>query len=284
MSYRSVLFLHIPKTGGTTVRSIITRQYPSQTSYEIVNPINESIIAFRESSAAVRLQYSLLQGHMSYGLHEFMSDDFRYVTMLREPLRRALSDYAFVTTNTLHPLYPTVKDMSFSEYLNSAMTSQLENGQTRLIAGDCEAGNVGIPTVNKMSEQDFERAKDNIARHFAVVGVLERFDESLLLMRKALGWKYPFYVKQNITASGAKPRLSTADLETARNQNQFDLKLYQRSVQRLDREIADAGDQFQSDLARFRLLNRAWSASHSLSARELRPKLGRMRRALMKRF
>lgn len=284
MSYRSVLFLHIPKTGGTTLRSVISRQYPQGGSYEIVNPINESIIEFRESSAASRLQYSLLQGHMSYGLHEFMSDDFSYVTMLREPLRRAVSDYAFVSTNTLHPLYESVQSMSFSDYLNSGMTSQLENGQTRLIAGDCEPGNIGIPTVNPMTDDDLLRATDHISRHFSVVGVLERFDESLLLMRQALGWKLPFYVKQNITAKGAKPRLNTEDLETARRQNNLDLKLYQASLDNLDQQIAAGGDQFQNSLARFRLLNKAWSASHSLSKSELRPRLGRLRRAVMKRF
>lgn len=284
MSYRSVLFLHIPKTGGTTIRSVIARQYRDHENYEIVNPINESIIEFRQAPAATRLSYRILQGHMSFGLHEFMSDDFAYVTMLREPLRRAVSDYGFVSTNTLHPLYERVKELSFSEYLTSSMTSQLENGQTRLLAGDCEADNLGIPTVNPLTELDFERAELNLQKHFPVVGVLERFDESLMLMRRALGWQLPFYVRQNVTERGAKPHLSTEDLQTAQSQNKFDLAIYEKSLRRLDQTVTDSGDEFASSLARFRLLNKAWSASQVLKTNEMRPRLGRLKRAVLARI
>jgi len=283
VSSQSVLFLHIPKTGGTTLRSIISRQYAPATTYEIINPINEHVVGFREKSAAERLRYKMLHGHMSYGLHEFMSNDYVYITMLRDPLRRAVSDYAFVSSNALHPLYENVKDMSFGEYLTSGMTGQLENGQTRLIAGDCAPGDIGIPTLRPITDQDFERACINLERHFSVVGVLERFDESLVLMQQALGWKNPFYVRENVTGKGTKPHLSTKDLEIARTQNQYDMKLYAYACERLTQEVETGSEKFQQRLSRFRLLNRAWAASQSLSTAQLRPRLGRLRRALMNR-
>lgn len=283
MTSQSVLFLHIPKTGGTTLRSIISRQYPANSTYEIANPINEHIIDFREMSAAERLRFKVMQGHMSYGLHEFMSHDYAYITMLRDPLRRVVSDYAFVTSNKLHPLYERVKDMSFGDYISSGMTGQLENGQTRLIAGDCETGDIGIPTVRPIGEGDFQRACENLERHFPVVGLLERFDESLLLMRETLGWRQPFYVRENVTVKNAKPRLNTKDLQIAREQNEFDIKLYAYAVERLNRDIEAGGERFGNRLTRFRLLNRAWATSRSLSAAQIRPRLGRLRRALLNR-
>jgi len=72
--------------------------------YEIENPINENLIAFREMSQASRHACSGIQGHMSYGLHEYLKPPAGYITMLREPVKRAISDYAFVSSNPYHPL------------------------------------------------------------------------------------------------------------------------------------------------------------------------------------
>ncbi|MDH3379062.1 MAG: hypothetical protein OEQ39_19230, partial [Gammaproteobacteria bacterium] len=49
-----LLFLHIPKTGGMTLRAIVARQYAARSTYIIDNSVNESIIRFRTMRAADR--------------------------------------------------------------------------------------------------------------------------------------------------------------------------------------------------------------------------------------
>ena len=45
----------------------------------------------------------------------------------------------------------------------------------------------------------FERAKENLRRHFSVVGLSERFEETLALMKLRFGWKLKSYASFNVT-------------------------------------------------------------------------------------
>lgn len=272
-----VVFLHIPKTAGTTMRAILARQYKAQARYEITNDINESIIRFRQLPAAEHQRFDLLQGHMSFGLHRYLRPQARYVTILREPISRAISDYAFVSSTKPHPLYDTVSKMSIGEYMQSRLTGQLSNGQTRLLCGDCENDDVGIPTTRDLAESDLDQARRHVQTHFSVVGLQERFDESLILMRRRLGWGLPLYVKENVTRRSNKPNVDAADLELIHQQNQLDLTLYAEVTRELEHAVATAGMSFRIELIAFRALNRLYKTlrlAHPHTARRmLGPKL-----------
>ncbi len=279
---QSVLFLHIPKTGGTTLRSVIARQYPGDSMYEIENPINENLIAFRDMPETKRWSYKGVQGHMSYGLHEYVEQPASYITMLREPVKRAISDYAFVSSNQYHPLYEQVRDLGLSGYMKSGLTGQLENGQTRLVCGDCEPGDTGIPTERPMTQADLDRAIENLERDFAVVGLLERFDESLILMRQHLQWKLPVYVRENVTRKGAKPVVSDEDLAVIREQNRFDIALYEYAWERFDETIRREPGRFAQELASLKRANRRYAVRQQFTWKQLRPRLGQIKRQIMR--
>ncbi len=254
-----LLLLHIPKTGGMTLRAIVTRQYSARTTYIIDNSVNESIIQFRTMPAVDRARIQCLSGHMSYGLHELMAPSARYLTMLREPLRRARSDYQFVSTNRLHPLYATVSGMTFAEYMRSGITGQLSNGQTRLICGDSAPDNSGIPTNCALSRADLDRAFGHIEERFPVVGIQERFDESLILMRRHFGWPLPYYAKQNVTQCDA----GTGSIDCAGDsvvgaQNKLDIALYRYVLERFERQLTEQHWSYRWELRALRTVNRLY--------------------------
>ena len=52
-----------------------------------------------------------------------------------------------------------------------------------------------------LTEGDLAQAKRNLDR-FLVVGLTERFDESFILIRRALGWRLPMYERHNVSKAG----------------------------------------------------------------------------------
>jgi hypothetical protein len=46
-------------------------------------------------------------------------------------------------------------------------------------------------------------AKQNLTRSFRVVGLCERFQESLLLMRASFGWEVPLYENRKVAKNRA---------------------------------------------------------------------------------
>jgi hypothetical protein len=77
-----------------------------------------------------------------------------------------------------------VGQMSLSEYLDEDHYTR--NEQVRRIAGV-------PPEKGPCTEATLEKALEHLRTDFAVSGLTERFDESLILMKRRLGWsKYPY--------------------------------------------------------------------------------------------
>ena len=75
------IHLHIPKTGGTTLRDIIHRQYQSKQILVIPKLENsESII--KEISAAQINQLKVIQGHLKYGIHKYFHRNTKYFVII----------------------------------------------------------------------------------------------------------------------------------------------------------------------------------------------------------
>lgn len=272
MEYASVFFLHLPKTGGTTMRRVLDREYRNARRYEIGEDVTGDIRAFRSRHWDRANAPQLVQGHMSYGLHHFVPGPATYVTLLREPLRRALSDYNYVTSTPGHPIHGHVKDLGLVEYFESGITGQLSNGQVRLLSGDNLPDDPGVPSNRTMERDDLERAREHLVNGFAAVGLQERFDETLLLFRRRLGWHWPFYVRENVTTRAYRQEdVDPADLARIRELNLLDIELYESVRSMLEQSIAKEGAAFARDVAVFRVLNRAWG----FLARNLPPPIRR---------
>ena len=85
--------------------------------------------------------------------------------------------------------------------------SPRENVQTKMIAG----ADYDAPCTAEI----FTQAKENLHRHFSVVGLSERFEESLALMKLRFGWKLECYSSFNVARTRPKKRdlpQSTLDL------------------------------------------------------------------------
>ncbi len=93
-----VLFVHIPKTAGSTLRHLASRQDRPRSVFStgVEEPLPESIARLQRMLEAQRRRLRLVQGNFGYGLHQLFPQAARYVTFLRGPIERAISFYHYV--------------------------------------------------------------------------------------------------------------------------------------------------------------------------------------------
>ena len=245
----TIIFLHIGKTAGSTMRQILKRQFPCSQTMTVRarrRPREETLADFALLPEAERLRPRLIMGHTVFGLHEHVPRPCRYVTMVRDPVRLAVSQHRYVLRTPGHRHHELAQGMSLEEYIESGLALEMDNSQTRAIAGD-----IGTPYGGCTPEM-LEIAKRNLAGHFAWVGVTERFDESVVLLGRTFGWRDVRYVSANVARSGAPP--TEAELDLVRRANQLDLELYEHACRLLDERIA-AEPEFAEALERFRRAN-----------------------------
>jgi len=247
------IHLHIPKTGGTTLRDIIQYQYKS-TKILTIPTLSESKNIINNLSHNRMKYLDIIQGHLQYGIHEKLNRNIKYFTIIRDPIKRILSTYYYIINQPNNPqnLSNAKKTMSIYDYINSGINPFLINGQTQLIAGnECS---IDDPYIK--SSELLEIAKNNINENFIFAGITEKFDESILLLKRMLNWKSPYYSKANQTKN--KPDYNKIDINVRdfiKEHNQLDIDLYNYVRKLINKKIDEAGNDFLIELNRYRKIN-----------------------------
>ena len=224
---RTVIFLHVPKTGGTTLQHILQRCYARNELCTFTDANRESQIAnFTRLAAEQRAQYRLIQGHLSFGFHRYLPGDSIYITLLRDPISRALSFYHYAQSHPGHYLHPVLKsdqvDLKMLLKERTVTTQELFNLQTGMIAGG-----EYYDSERPADRAALERAKRNLQDHF-VVGLTDEFDASVRLMSQLFGWNVGAYGKRNVTRrKRGTDALDSETMSLLHQANALDIELYQ---------------------------------------------------------
>lgn len=225
----ALIFLHIPKTAGTTLNRIIEWQYDPRLIFT-VDPyqIRATVARLATLSEERRSRLRVVRGHLLYGVHECLPQGGSYITMLRDPVKRVLSSYQFILRRPLHPLHRKLKATgnSFEAFLE--FTANRQNLQTKMLAG--------VPHAAPCDEETLAAAKEHATKSFRVVGISERFHDSLLLIAALFGWEVPYYDNQKV--SKGRPDIDSGTLERIRAHNSYDLELYEFGQRRLEEDLA----------------------------------------------
>lgn len=259
----TIIFLHVGKTAGLSMRRVLRRQFPAGRIMELRDPGPEPVRMRREGTASRfaalpverRSRPRLIMGHTTYGIHEHVPRPSTYITLLRRPTSLIISLFHYILRNERHALHDQVvkAGMTLEDFVGSGISLETENSAVRAIAGDTSTPFGGC-TLEML-----ETAKANIERDFSVVGLTERFDESLLLLGRAFGWRNLHYVRVNVAAQGAgRAPVPPSTIELIEDQNRLDAELYRWSTERFEEAIA-AAPGFDAQLRRFRTLNRLYA-------------------------
>lgn len=255
MPNKTVIFLHIPKTAGVTIRQIIKRQYPENAMYygDHLSP-QEIANVFTSLPEDYKAQLQMIWGHLIFGVHQHLSTDATYFTFLRDPIERTISHYYYILGRP-HEFeiaqYLRENNIGFQEALERELILDIQNVQTRMLAG--------LPydhPPHTYTQEHLETAMHNLSNHVAVVGLVEQFDASVLLLKKAFGWGNVFYNRQNKTPQRPyRGEISPETIALIKKENELDIKLYEFAQQLFAKQLAQQNEQFGEDLSRFRFWN-----------------------------
>lgn len=260
------VFIHIPKTAGSTVNSIFYWFFPID---RIIKGVSKNLnfrtlivwdTEFDENggrsssidsiSRGIPNRLKLIHGHLPMGVVRSSKEIIPF-TFLREPVSRVMSFYNYVSNNENHHLHEFIRGNDIQTIIDR--TIELDNLQTRFL---CGLETFKIP-VGKLNDGHLEKAIDNLQNVIVSFGLVERFDESLLLMQKEMGIKKkPLYVTKNISEKKRIRKESAADniIDTLKKQNQLDIKLYDFAYELFNKRMEKI-DSLDDKLAEFKILN-----------------------------
>lgn len=200
------IFLHIPKTAGTSLMEIIKKQYGDDrviACYDLNPYLVEENSQALENILEKKPNTKAVIGHFMYGIHKRLSNiEYKYITFLRDPLARILSQYAHhYVENLFHD--DVCDDLmleieSISNYLELEIVQIFYNNlMSRYIGG------YGESDLSAISENEIlEVCQSNLEKDFIFVGRQEKFSEDILKLGELLKWDTVNYQLPNANTRG----------------------------------------------------------------------------------
>lgn len=159
MNQRKIIFFHLPKTAGTSVKRALLNAFGEDKVALIYGKpfFEEKMQAFMNSNMPLAI------GHMPWKEdYSIAIQDYVKITFLRHPVDRTVSHYLHVkySQSKEHDVF---KNVSFLDFLK---TNAGSNDMTRRLGG-------GFYKENKNSAHFFKAAAENISHRFDFVGLQE---------------------------------------------------------------------------------------------------------------
>lgn len=204
-----LLCIHIPKTAGRTFRQALKSQYGE---HGVLTLDHQYLKKRGETLADYPVQdYPVVHGHLPFDhLHPYAGQDTKWITWLRHPVDRVLSNYYFYCTNgyvTRKKQDPDLQLMSLEAYI---YRPKKRNVMTRfmgqLTPGDC-----------------------------FFTGLQEYYTDDLRTLAQKLGWQLSEdHYRMRVNVNTSKPNLQAPLTESLRKEiallNTEDMALYKEAM------------------------------------------------------
>ena len=241
-------FVHIEKAAGTTLIHILRRNFLLR--HFDVRPLTTNLnggIEFNSQFSASDLNKTLrinpflqcIAGHAikPYGDIVEHYPSIRFITLMRNPIKRYVSHYQYW-------IEKMGRNVSFDEFLG---LDEISNFQTKKISGT----------------ENLSQAKDILENNFFLVGIVEMFDEFLILLKNKLAsMKFePWYrIKNKAKNNKVSSQITEHYYDQIVQRNSVDIELYQFVKSQLVPQAQHLyGEAFGKDLEKFRIENESKS-------------------------
>ncbi len=227
--------VHIEKAAGTSLIHILRRNFLFQ--YCDARPLSKGSDGVFRSVDMDKLNSVIrpvcaIGGHSIYPYSELATayKNMQFITLLRDPVKRYISQYRHISERKS-------RTIRFEDFLE---TEGVANFQTKKIAGEANS----------------EKAKEILTEKFLLVGVVEQFDQFLVLLRREIDDKTfdPRYEQKNVVQNRVKSdEIYEMYYESIVERNREDIAIYDyvRDVL-IPNKVTLYGSDFDNDLNKFK--------------------------------
>jgi len=254
-----LVLVHIPKTAGTTVGTLLAHHYGDRFQRVDMSGVHAretadglEVARHRADGTAERIERFALRdgveavsGHVPAGLLGLLPPAERYVTVLRDPVERTLSQYYHLVNRRAawrHEWLPApTPELRLADAIGERSYIP-DNLQTRMLCGLASA-------EEPLPGDALERASRTLAETFTHVGTTERLDELVALLDLDLGW--PAAVPEPARVNASRPRGADVPAEAVRtveHANELDRELYAEAARLQDAAVERAGAELAAEL------------------------------------
>jgi hypothetical protein len=225
---RPLVFVHVPKAAGTSLKAIIARAYAGQTMFFFL-PNSGELERFRALPPGARGRVAVVAGHEPWGLHGVFAGCGRtpaIITALREPVARVLSLFRYIHGSPEHAQHERFvrEKVSLERVYDERTLRAFDNHQVRYLAGP--------PASRKdfgaLTRDDLEQAKRHLSTGCRAFGLQERFEASVAWFARELRWGPVGSADLNRGEQRARPEdAPPAERALIERHNTLDLELYE---------------------------------------------------------
>ena len=224
-----VIFLHILKTGGTSLRYMLLEQYgagqiapvPVGRVTGLAYPtLAENSLVYQASiTPEMVADYAVVMSHYDWRITERLPD-WPVLTVFRHPVTQLHSTFRFMQRNRDLRQRLGVQATDFEAWLHDGESQRYRNTQTRYLSAH--------------GMEDIDAALRNLESDRLTFGLLERFDESIALFNRKFGWQMR---PRHDNAASSRQRLPDDIWAQAEIAQADDMRLYEKVCDLFEQQV-----------------------------------------------
>lgn len=229
---KRLIFDHIPKCAGSTIRAFLRAHYPYRKIFAIKgNQPLESVRRFRDIPEPRRYGFELIEGHCARDLIGDAHPESLVVTVIRDPIDRIASHYYFAKSMREHYLHEQIHrdNLSLKDYVGSGISQELSNHYTQHFSG--------LTREEVECDQDgaVQKALESLYT-YDLVGFQEDLPAFVEQLRQLANLLLPFPERKVNVTSERKgvDEIDETTIKLIKETNALDLRLYRKAQSNLN--------------------------------------------------